>query len=68
MIPFNRFSLSKTGGMGDVAFTVVVSFSYLAMISAAFPILTLTMLVVLMILGTLYILMGIYGYSYVAKK
>ena len=54
--------------MGDIAFALVVSFSYLAMISASFSTLTLTMLVALMALGTLYIVMGIYGYSYVTRK
>jgi signal transduction histidine kinase len=68
MNPFGRFSLSKAGGTGDVAFAVVVSFSYLAMISASFPTLTLTMLVGLMVLGTVYILTGIYGYAYISRK
>ena len=67
MVPFSRFSLSKAGGTGDIAFALVVSFSYLAMISASFTTLTLTMLVSLMALGTLYIIIGIYGYSYVTR-
>jgi signal transduction histidine kinase len=61
-------SVFKTGGTGDVAFAVVVSISYLAMISTAFEILTPTLLVGLIALGTLYIILGIYGYAYVARS
>ncbi len=64
----SRLSLSRAGGTGDVAFAVLVSFSYLAMISASFEDLTTTKLVELMTLGILYILIGIYGYAFVNKK
>lgn len=63
----SRLSLSRTGGTGDVAFAVLVSFSYLAMISASFADLTTTKLFELMALGILYILIGIYGYAFVNK-
>ena len=61
-------SVLKAGGIGDVAFAVVVSVSYLAMISASFESITITTLVVLMALGILYTLMGIYGYGYVSRR
>ena len=60
-------NIVRTGGSGDVAFAIVVSFSYLAMITASFESLTSTTVVGLMVLGTLYTLIGIYGYAYVAR-
>ena len=60
-------NIVKTGGSGDVAFAIVVSFSYLAMITASFESLTSTTVIGLMVLGTLYTLIGIYGYAYVAS-
>ncbi len=60
-------NIVKTGGSGDVAFAIVVSFSYLAMITASFESLTSTTVVGLMVIGTLYTLNGIYGYAFVAR-
>jgi signal transduction histidine kinase len=60
-------NIVKTGGSGDVAFAIVVSFSYLAMITASFESLTSTSVIGLMVIGTLYTLIGIYGYAYVAS-
>jgi signal transduction histidine kinase len=63
----NPRSILKTGGSGDVAFAIVVSFSYLAMITASFESLTSTTVIGLTVLGTIYTLLGIYGYGYVAR-
>ena len=60
-------NIVKTGGSGDVAFAIVVSFSYLAMITASIESLTSTSVIGLMVIGTLYTLIGIYGYAYVAS-
>lgn len=66
-MPDKAPSVLKSGGIGDVAFGVVVSVSYLAMISASFETITTTSLFLLMGLGILYTLLGIYGYGYVAR-
>ena len=66
-MPESVRSNPKNGGIGEAAFAVMVSVSYLAMISASFDTITLTTLVVLMILGVLYTLLGIYGYGYVGR-
>jgi signal transduction histidine kinase len=58
----------RTGSSGDVAFAIVVSFSYLAMITASFESLTSTTVIGLMVIGTLYTLIGIYGYAFVARR
>ena len=61
-------NIVKTGGSGDVAFAIVVSFSYLAMITASFESLTSTTVIGLMVIGTLYTLIGIYGYAFVVRR
>jgi signal transduction histidine kinase len=61
-------SILRTGSSGDVAFAIVVSFSYLAMITASFESLTSTTVIGLMVIGTLYTLIGIYGYAFVARR
>ena len=66
-MPETPRTIVKTGGTGDVAFAIVVSFSYLAMITASFESLTSTTVVGLMVIGTLYTLIGIYGYAFVAR-
>lgn len=57
----------KTGASGDIAFSIVVSFSYLAMITSSFNSLTPTTIFGLMVIGTIYTSLGIYGYAYVAN-
>ena len=61
-------NIVKTGSSGDVAFAIVVSFSYLAMITASIESLTSTAVIGLMVIGTLYTLIGIYGYAFVARR
>lgn len=58
----------RTGSSGDVAFVVVVSVSYLAMISASFESLTPSTVAGLLVLGTLYTWLGVYGYAFIARR
>ena len=60
-------TLFRSGGTGEVAFAVVVCVSYLAMISTSFETLTSTNLAILIVLGILYTLNGIYGYAHAAR-
>jgi signal transduction histidine kinase len=60
-------NIVRTGSSGDVAFAIVVCFSYLAMITASFESLTSTTVIGLMVIGTLYTLIGIYGYAFIAR-
>jgi signal transduction histidine kinase len=58
----------KTKSTANVAFAVVVCVSYLAMISNAFEALTTTSLVWLLVLGTVYTALGIYGYEIATRS
>jgi signal transduction histidine kinase len=66
-MPDLKENIVKTGSSGDVAFAIVVSFSYLAMITASFDSITSSTVFSLLVLGTIYTLIGIYGYAYIAR-
>jgi signal transduction histidine kinase len=57
----------RTNASSDAAFVILVSVSYLALISASFETLTLASVVGLMVLGTMYAMLGVYAYGYVTR-
>lgn len=57
----------RTNASSDAAFVILVSVSYLALISASFETLTPASVVGLMVLGTMYTMLGVYAYGYVTR-
>jgi signal transduction histidine kinase len=60
-------SIIKTGRGGDLAFSVIVGASYLTMFGAGLPSLTTGRIALLICLGIVYLLVGIYAYAYAAR-
>ena len=66
-VPSSRQSNNKTGGGADLAFATVVLASYFTTFSATRQA-TATQIILLIILGIIYVAIGIYGYAYITQS
>lgn len=57
----------RTGGGSDLAFAVMVLAAYFTMFSTIKSI-SVTVLVVIIVLGVIYMTLGVYGYAYVSQR
>ena len=57
----------RTGGGSDLAFAVMVLAAYFTMFSTIRSI-SVSVLVVIIVLGVIYMTLGVYGYAYVAQR
>jgi len=64
---FPALSLMRTGGGSDLAFAVMVLAAYFTMFSTIHSI-SVGVLLVMIVLGVLYISLGVYGYAFVAQR